>query len=77
MLFEPVTMRNEEAAIERGLQYPDRACNLIDLLTACYGPQDGRELHAIQGALQAAGFDRNVLAAAHALEHYRLLVGEG
>ncbi len=73
MLFEPVTMRNEEAAIERGLQHPDRACNLIDLLTACYGPKDGRELHAIQGALQAAGFDRNVLAAAHALGQYRAL----
>jgi MoxR-like ATPase len=73
MLFEPVTMRNEEAAIERGLQHPDRACNLIDLLTACYGPKDGRELHAIQGALQAAGFDRNVLAAAHALGQYRAI----
>jgi MoxR-like ATPase len=72
ILFEPVTMRNEEAAIERGLQHPDRACNLIDLLTACYGPKDGRELHAIQGALQAAGFDRNVLAAARALEQYRV-----
>jgi len=71
MLFEPVTMRNQEAAIERGLQHPDTACNLIDLLTACYGPKDGRELHAIQGALQAAGFDRNVLSAAEALVQYR------
>ena len=71
ILFEPVTMRNEEAAIERGLQYPDQACNLIDLICTCYGPRDGRELHAIQGALQAAGFDRNVLPAAWALEQYR------
>ena len=71
ILFEPVTMRNEEAAIERGLQYPDQACNLVDLLCACYGPRDGRELHAVQGALQAAGFDRNVLPAAWALEQYR------
>ena len=64
-------MRNEEAAIERGLQYPDRACNLIDLLCTCYGPRDARERNAIRGALQAAGFDRNVLAAARALEDYR------
>ena len=71
ILFEPVTMRNEEAAIERGLQYPGRACNLIDLLSTCYGPRDGRELHAIQGTLQAAGFDRSVLAAARALDQYR------
>ena len=71
ILFEPVTMRNEEAAIERGLQYPDQACNLIDLLCTCYGPRDGRELHAVQGALQSAGFDRNVLPAAWALERYR------
>ncbi|GEM_PF-1149248 len=72
ILFEPVTMRNEEAAIERGLQYPDQACNLIDILCTCYGPRDGRELQAIIGALQAAGFDRNVLPAAWALEQYRV-----
>jgi MoxR-like ATPase len=72
ILFEPVTMRNEEAAIERGLQYPDQACNIIDLLCTCYGPRDGRELHAVQGALQAAGFDRNVLPATWALEQYRV-----
>jgi len=71
ILFEPVTMRNEEAAIERGLQHSGSACNLIDLLTSCYGPKDGRELHAIRGTLQAAGFDRNVLAAAGALEQFR------
>jgi MoxR-like ATPase len=71
ILFEPVTMRNEEAAIERGLQYPDQACNLIDLLCRCYCPRDGRELNGIQGALQAAGFDRNVLPAAWALESFR------
>jgi MoxR-like ATPase len=73
ILFEPVTMRNEEAAIERGLQYPGQACNLIDLICTCYGPRDGRELHAIQGALQGAGFDRNVLPASWALEKYRTL----
>ncbi len=72
ILFEPVTMRNEEAAIERGLQYPDLACNIIDLICACYGPRDGRELQAVRGALQAAGFDRNVLPATWALEQYRV-----
>ncbi len=71
MLFEPVTMRNEEAAIERGLQYASRAVNLVDLLCSCYGPRDGRELHAVQAALSAAGYDRNVLAASAALERFR------
>jgi hypothetical protein len=71
ILFEPVTMRNEEAAIERGLQYPERACNLIDLLSVCYGPRDSRELQAIRSTLQAAGFDRSVLPSSVALEQYR------
>jgi MoxR-like ATPase len=71
VLFEPVTMRNEEAAIERGLQYPERACNLIDLLSVCYGPRDSRELQAIHNTLQAAGFDRSVLPSSIALEKYR------
>jgi MoxR-like ATPase len=71
VLFEPVTMRNEEAAIERGLQYPEHACNLIDLLSVCYGPRDSRELQAIRSTLQAAGFDRSVLPSCMALEQYR------
>ena len=71
VLFEPVTMRNEEAAIERGLQYPDRAANLIDLLSASYGPRGGREQTAISSTLQAEGFDRSVLPAAWALEKFR------
>ena len=72
VLFEPVTMRNEEAAIERGLQYPERACNLIDLLSVCYGPRDLRELQAIRSTLQAAGFDRSALPSSMALEQFRL-----
>jgi MoxR-like ATPase len=71
VLFEPVTMRNEEAAIERGLQYPDRACNLTDLICSCYGPRDGRELKAMRSTLETAGFDRSVLAAERALEQFR------
>ncbi len=71
VLFEPVTMRNEEAAIERGLQYPDRAVNLIDLLSASYGPRGGREQNAISSTLQAEGYDRSVLPAAWALEKFR------
>jgi MoxR-like ATPase len=71
VLFEPVTMRNEEAAIERGLQYPQLAGNLIDLLCTGYGPRDARELKAIRNVLEAQGFDRNVLAASSALLTYR------
>lgn len=71
ILFEPVTMRNEETAIERGLQYPDHACNQIDLVIASYGPRDARERGAIRSTLEAAGFDRNSLAAAGALARFR------
>ncbi|MDD1718617.1 MAG: AAA family ATPase [Methanoregulaceae archaeon] len=71
VLFEPVTMRNEEAAIERGLQYRDNASNLIDLICSCYGARDARELDAVRGALQAAGFDRSVLPGTGALDALR------
>lgn len=67
ILFEPVTMRNEEAAIERGLQYPNQPFNLIDLITAAYSPKDTRELNAVRSILEVNGFDRNVLAAEDAL----------
>ncbi|OPY43910.1 MAG: AAA domain (dynein-related subfamily) [Methanoregulaceae archaeon PtaU1.Bin222] len=71
VLFEPVTMRNEEAAIERGLQYPHQATNLIDLICAGYTPRDAREMKAIRNALSAGGFDRDVIAASSALARFR------
>ncbi len=70
-LFEPITMRNEEAAIERGLQYPNMPFNLIDLITASYSPRDTRELNAVRSVLEANGFDRNVLAAEDALLQFK------
>ena len=71
ILFEPITMRNEEAAIERGLQYPHQAINLVDLLCAGYAPRDARELNAIRNALVAGGFDRDVIPASSALAEFR------
>ncbi len=71
VLFEPITMRNEEAAIERGLQYPETACNLIDLVCSGYSPRDIREQNAIRSTLQSRGFDRSVLSSAVALSRFR------
>jgi MoxR-like ATPase len=72
VLFEPVTMRNEEAAIERGLQYPLRAFNIIELITEVYGPKEGRETDAIRSVLEVEGFDRNILAARGALAQFQM-----
>lgn len=71
LLFEPITMRNEEAAIERGMQQPETACNLIDLLCTGYSPKDAREQTAIRSTLESRGFDRNVLPSKEALLKFR------
>jgi MoxR-like ATPase len=71
VLFEPITMRNEEAAIERGLQYPETACNLIDLICSGYSPRDIREQNAVRSTLQSRGFDRSVVSSAVGLSRFR------
>ncbi|MBI3991157.1 MAG: AAA family ATPase, partial [Candidatus Omnitrophica bacterium] len=70
-LFEPVTMRNIESAIERGLLYSERAVDLVDLVLRAYNAMDGSEVKVIKKTLKDKGFERAVIPCSEELWRLR------
>ncbi|MDP3732028.1 MAG: AAA family ATPase, partial [Candidatus Omnitrophota bacterium] len=68
-LFEPVSMRNAETAVEKGLQNPDSPVNLIDLLLECYDPMNKGGVENITKALKK--FNRQVIPCSEELRRLK------